>query len=152
MQQISRNSLDSAGSSSSGSSTKSRLLTLKVYYGVERLRQRATRYSEEQNRHQTYRGLLLTKTPFLLNGKPVETVDRDPTSIQDIEMLKAQTRVLTIIVGDDRVATSGVLSLPSRPASSISQHSSQDGYYFPSKDMGNISMDSNVTNSDRTFY
>uniref|UniRef100_A0AC35FLD7 Uncharacterized protein n=1 Tax=Panagrolaimus sp. PS1159 TaxID=55785 RepID=A0AC35FLD7_9BILA len=152
MQQISRSSLDSAGSSSSGSTTKSRLLTLKVYYGVERLRQRATRYSEEQNRHQTYRGLLLTKTPFFLNGKPVETVDRDPTSIQDIEMLKAQTRVLTIIVGDDRVGMSGALSLPSRPASSISQDSSQDGYYFPSKDIGNISMDSNVTNSDRTFY
>uniref|UniRef100_A0AC34F6S3 Uncharacterized protein n=1 Tax=Panagrolaimus sp. ES5 TaxID=591445 RepID=A0AC34F6S3_9BILA len=154
-----RSSLDSDGSFSSSSSGKlrNRLLTLKVYFGDERLRQRASKYSDEINRHQHYCGLLLTKTSFLLNGEEINASDRDPVSKQDIEMLKAQTRVLTIIVGDDRLTTQssgGTQSLTSRPPSTHSLCSSKNGFYIPQCNKNDLeeSMISNVTGCDRTFF
>uniref|UniRef100_A0A914YIH0 Uncharacterized protein n=1 Tax=Panagrolaimus superbus TaxID=310955 RepID=A0A914YIH0_9BILA len=71
-------------------------------------------------------------------------------------MLKAQTRVLTIIVGDDRIShpLAETQSLSSRPPSSHSLHSSENGFYIPQCNKGDLeeSMISNVTNCDRTFY
>uniref|UniRef100_A0AC35FFM1 Uncharacterized protein n=1 Tax=Panagrolaimus sp. PS1159 TaxID=55785 RepID=A0AC35FFM1_9BILA len=152
LQSMSRISMDSVRSSST-SATRSNIFSLKVYFGDERLRQRAKKYSDDNNQHESVQGLWLTKTSFGINGKDMNAADDYLVSRQDIEILQAQTRVLTLLIGDDRIEKHGTLSLPSRPQSSYSNRGRgiDSGYYIPECNNDGDSTMVTVADPERTL-
>uniref|UniRef100_A0AC34FF77 MSP domain-containing protein n=1 Tax=Panagrolaimus sp. ES5 TaxID=591445 RepID=A0AC34FF77_9BILA len=150
LQELRRMSVESIVSATSNK--KNNIFTLQVYFGDERLRQRAKKYSDEINSHEAFQGLLLTKTSFPnLHGEEAASVECDRISIQDMELLKAQTRVLTILVGD-RIGRLESNSLSLRPPSSFSHRELlNDGYYIPECNVDGNSTMFTVANDDRTM-
>uniref|UniRef100_A0A914Z7E6 Abnormal spindle-like microcephaly-associated protein ASH domain-containing protein n=1 Tax=Panagrolaimus superbus TaxID=310955 RepID=A0A914Z7E6_9BILA len=151
LQELCRMSMESVTSASS--TKRNNIFTLQVYFGDERLRQRAKRYSEESKMHEIFQGLSLTNTRFPnLNGEEAALIDFDRISIQDLEMLKSQTRVLTILVGDDRTNRLGTHLLHVRPPSSfLNRELLEDGYYIPECNVEGDSTFLTVADNDRTF-
>uniref|UniRef100_A0A914Q7C5 Uncharacterized protein n=1 Tax=Panagrolaimus davidi TaxID=227884 RepID=A0A914Q7C5_9BILA len=149
VQSMSRISMDSA----STISTRNNIFSLKVYFGDERLRQRAKKYSDDNNQHENVQGLWLTKTSFGINGQDTNAVDNYLVSRQDVEILQAQTRVLTLLIGDDRIEKRGTLSLPSRPQSSYSHRGRglDSGYYIPECNNDGDSTMVTVADPERTL-
>uniref|UniRef100_A0AC34QQ71 Uncharacterized protein n=1 Tax=Panagrolaimus sp. JU765 TaxID=591449 RepID=A0AC34QQ71_9BILA len=111
--------------SSAGYSTKNPnekyLFDLKIYWGEERLRQRAKKYILlEKMSHPKIGDIYCTRDVYTANNdKEVQLLENMDLTIQDVEMLKAQTRMFTVKIYDGRVNTQGCSPLKFMMAESI---------------------------------
>uniref|UniRef100_A0AC34QC94 Uncharacterized protein n=1 Tax=Panagrolaimus sp. JU765 TaxID=591449 RepID=A0AC34QC94_9BILA len=84
------------------------LFDLKIYWGEERLRQRAKKYILLENvPHPKIGHIFCTRDVYTeVNDKEVQQLDNKDLTIQDVEMLETQTRIFTVKICDDRVNAS----------------------------------------------
>ena len=109
------------------------------------------RFSERENCHDSYNGLLFTKNDYYVNGSETDASEDDKRlSIQDVNLLKAQTRVMTLVVSDDRLIASSYAPPSSRPSTSHSNRGLQPGFYIPSNNTNDLSIVS-IANTNRTM-